>query len=604
MNESLPILITLATLAGAVMLFISNRLPSDLVALMVVFTLGISGVLTQQEAFSGFSRSAVITIVAICILAEGLEITGITDQISRFILQFAGDSETRLTLFVMLIAGFFSLMMNNIAAASILLPSVTLAASRARIPHSRLLMPLSFATLLGGMATLFTTTNIIVSSLLRSHELPGFGILDFLPIGLPLALLGVAYMLLVGRHLLPSGSPLSELGVAHSRQDLIELYGVGNHLFRARVPADSVLHGDSLSHSKLRETYGVNVIGVERRGRVDYFPTPQKTLRSDDILYLQGSLTEFRSRDVEPYLEILPDKVWKQSEFSTEDYMILEAVVTRSSPLIDKTIAEVNLRETYNATALAVLRGGDQLVGNLAKTRLQFGDALLIYGAVNQLKPLRHSLGLLILGEERDRRPVVASKKGLASSIMLISMIAAMFLPDASGEVMLGGAIAMVLAGILSMEEAYQSIEWKTVVIVGGMLPLGVAMTKTGTAAMLEEILFGALGGASPTLVLAAFVLLTITLSQFVHGAAVASVLAPIAIKTASDFNFDPRSIAMAVALATSMTFLTPLGHPVNLLVMGPGEYHFRDYFRVGGPLTLLLFIVLMVLLPVIFPLQ
>jgi di/tricarboxylate transporter len=358
---------TLIILVAAVLLILSERLRADLVALLVLVALGLSGVLTPQEAFSGFSRSAVITIMAISILAEGLRRTRVTDRIGDLLLQVVGKRESHLVVGTMLAGASLSLVMNNIAAAAILLPSVSSAARKAGVPPTRLLMPLAFGTMLGGMATLLTTTNIVVSGLLRDQGVRGFGLLDFAPVGLPLVAIGVAYMALWGRRSLPT-QPIRERteGVRTPEQDLIQLYRLGERLFRARIPAGSYLIDRPLAQSTFREIYGLSVVGLERGGKVILAPSPDFVFQEGDVVLLEGNLEEFRRRDRPPYLEILPPREWREEDLESPAVVIVEAVLSPRSSLIGQTLRQANFREKYGFTVLAIWRAGRPIRTNLS----------------------------------------------------------------------------------------------------------------------------------------------------------------------------------------------------------------------------------------------
>ena len=597
------LVLTLAILAGTVGAMLSDRLRPDVVALLAAVALGATGVLTAEETFSGFSRSAVITILAIFILAEGLQRAGVTEQIGDLITRVAGEGERRLVVVVMLAGAGLSLLMNNIAAAAVLLPAVAAAGHRSKVSPARLLMPLAFATLLGGMATLLTTTNIVVSSLLRGQGIAGFGLLDFAPVGLPLVAVGVLYMAIWGRRRLPAQSP-SERLEAMPRQELVDVYRLDERLFRARVPAGSFLIDRPLADSGLREQYLLNAVAVERDGRVIQSPAPTFELREDDVLHFEGDLEDFRRRDVEPYLEILPPRTWRDTDLESPDTAVVEVVLAPRSALVGKTLREVHFRARYGMNVLAVWRGGEPLLTGLPDVRLEFGDALLLQGWRERHQMLREEPDLIALPRERGpAAPEVPGKRWTALAIVGVTLVVAVAAPLPAGEVMLGGALAMVLAGVLSMDQAYQAIEWRTVFLVAGMLPMGIAMSKSGAAALLARGLVEAVGGAGPLALLAGIFVVTTLLVQAMNGPAVAAVMAPIAITSALEMGASPRAIAMGVALATSMAFLTPLGHPVNLLVMGSGGYRFRDYWRVGLPLTIALLLAVMLLLPLVWPL-
>ena len=598
------VLITFAVLAGAIGLFLSERLRPDLVGLLVLALLGLTGVLTPPEAFSGLSHPAVITIIAIFILAEGLRRTGVTARMGDLILRVAGTEELRLVAAVMVAGAALSLFMNNIAAASILLPAVSGAARKARVSPSRLMMPLAFGTLLGGMATLLTTTNIIVSGLLHDQGLKGYRLLDFAPLGLPLIAVGVAYMALKGRHLLPARPPAGRLEPAPQVQrDLVDIYRLSERLFRARVPAGSYLVGKPLARSIFRETYGLNVVAIERDGQLLLSPSPGMAFRKGDVVLLEGRVEDFRRRDVEPYLEILPPCDWRERDLESPAIALVETVLAPRSGLIGQTLRAAHFREKYGLNVLAIWRAGRPIRTGLTDLALQFGDALLLQGPRDRLPLLRSEPDLILLSDEEEGATSVPGRGWLAVAIMALTLLlAAIGLP--LEVVMLGGALGMMLTRVLMMDQAYRAIDWRVVFLVAGMLPASIALMKTGAAALLANGLVTLLGPAGPLALLAGLFVLVTLLTQAINGAAVAAMLAPIAIQVSQAVGLDPRALAMGVALATSMNFLLPLGHPVNILALSAAGYRFRDFIRVGWPLTLILFAMVMLLLPLLWPLS
>jgi len=599
--------ITLVILIGAIALFLTNRLRADVIALLVLVSLGATGILTPQEAFSGFSRSAVVIIVTIFVLAQGLNLTGAGEKVGDWLIRVAGRSEGRLVALVMVAGAFLSLFMNNIAAAAVLLPGVSVAARKQGANPSRVLMPLSFATILGGMATLFTTTNIVTSGLLREQGLPGFGVLSFFPIGLPIAIAGTVYMVAFGRRLLshrPATDELDAPSGAMRNEDLVEVYQLDERLFRARIPPGSMLDGVSLAQSSLRERFQVNVLSLERGGQIRLAPPPDTLLHTGDIMMLEGSLEEFRERDIQPYLEILAPRRIEERDLESEKIVVVEAVLAPRSGLIGKTLQDVGFREQFSFSALAIWRGNRPIRRGLTTLPLQFGDAMFLQGPRDHVRLLQQNPDLILLGVPSGSEPTVRSNKlALAAAIVVITLAisAANIIPTA--EMMLMGALAMVLLGILSADEAYGAIEWKTVVLVAGMLPMGLALANTGLADLAAVKIVALAMPYGPRALLAALFILTALLAQVISGPAVAAIVVPLAISAARQTGIDPQSLAMGVALATSLAFLTPLGHPANLLVMGLGGYRFADYFKVGLPLTILLTLLTLLVLPLVYPL-
>ncbi len=601
-----PLILTFAILLGAVALLLSDRLRADVVALLVVLALGVGGVLTPREAFSGFASSAVVTIVAIFVVTEGLRVTGLSERAGELLERVAGTGERRLVIVIMAAGAGLSMLMNNIAAAAILLPAVSGLARRNHISLGQLLMPLAFSTLLGGMATLFTTANIIVSGVLRGQDLAGYGVLDFLPVGIPIIIAGIAYMVLWGRRLLPEPSPLTAAERETAEQQaLIDVYRLGERLFRARVPAGSPLVGQSLAQSDLRRTAAVNVVGLDRQDRLTAAPAPGEILIAGDILFLEGKIDEFKERPVAGWLELLPAAEWQNTHLESESVVIVEVVLAPRSTLLGQTLRAARFRDKYGMNVVGIWRGGRPIRSNLGELPLEFGDALLLQGEHGRIKLLRTEPDLIVLnGRDAERLSAARpAQRRLALLILLGALVLAGLIPSSVGEIMLGAALLMVLVGILTMDQAYGAMEWRSVFLVAGMLPLGLAMTKSGAASLLADKLIAILGPAGPLATLGGLVLLTTLLAQVMNGAAVATVVAPIAIGAAQHTGLDPRALAMGVTLAASLAFLTPLGHPVNVLVMGPGGYQFRDYLRVGLPLTVLLIALILLLLPVFWPL-
>jgi di/tricarboxylate transporter len=598
------LVITLVILAAAIVLFLSERLSVDLVALLVLVALGLSRVLTPQEVFSGLSDTAVITIMAIFVLAYSLEVTGVADRMGDLVVRLAGKSEARLIAALMGTASFMSFFMNNIAVASILLPATSTVARRSGIKISQLLIPLAFGTLLGGTATLFTTTNIVASEVLKDNGFQGFGVLDFVPVGLPIVFIGIAYMILVGRRMLPKERPAARSEILRQAEmDLLSTYNLSERLFRARIPVGSILNNRKLSESNLRDQYGLNVVAIERSNEKILAPLPDFVFQQGDVMLLEGRLEEFRQRDVEPYLEIQPVRQYQERDLESPENVILEVVLSPRSQLIGQTLKGTLFREKYGMTVLAIWNGERVIRTGLADLKLAFGDALLLQGPHERLPTLRIASDLIVLNAEEETVKKISSKAPLAIGIFALTVAVAALGPFSVGEVLLAGALLMVILNVVTMEQAYRVIDWRIVFLVAGMLPLGMAMTKTGATALFAKALVDVVGPFGPQALLLGLLTLTVLLSQVMKGAAVSAVIAPIAIQAGQQAGVDPRALAMGVALATSMAFITPLGHPVNILMMGPGGYRFQDFFKVGLPLTVLLFIVVLVTLPIFWPL-
>lgn len=603
---SSQLIITLIILTAALILFLSERLSVDLVAFLVLIALGLSRVLTPQEVFSGFSDPAVITILAIFMLAHSLEVTGVAERLGEFLVKSSGKSETRLIITLMSSAAFMSLFMNNIAVVSILLPASSGIARQSGVKLSRLLIPLSFGSLLGGMATLFTTTNIVVSGVLRASGYRSFGVLDFAPLGLVLVFTGITYMAVLGRKLLPGGqaAALSETAHGANESDLFATYRIAERLFRVKISYKSAFDHKTLAESGLREDIHVNLVAVERNSQILPAPAPDFVLQRGDILLLEGRLEEFAKDGEGSGLEILEMRNYSERDLESNQVAMVEVVLAPRSRLIGQTIREAHLREKYGMTALGVWNGERNIRSGLSDRHLEFGDALLLHGQRHEIPLLRSESDLIVLSNEEEEVRNVSGKGFLALTIFALAVITAASGFFSVSEVMLTGAMILVISGVVSLEQIYRTIEWRIIFLVAGVLPLGLAMTKTGATALFAHAFLTLVGPFGPMALLLGLLILTVLLSQAMKGAAVSAVVAPVAIQAALLFGVDPRAMAMGVAMATSLAFITPLGHPVNILVMGPGGYTFKDFFKVGLPLTLLLLMMIMIFLPIFWPLK
>lgn len=599
------LIITFTILAGAMILFLTEWIAPDLVALLVVVALGVSGVLTPQEAFSGFSRSAVITIIAIFILAEALRRSGVTEQVGNILLKIGGKTELQLIIVVMLAGAFLSLFMNNIAATAVLLPAVSGVAKKASINTSRLLMPLAFSTILGGTATLLTTSNIVLGTLLQDNGIKGFSLTDFAPVGIPLILVGILYVAFFGKRFLPGEQSIERTYAPNKedREELVETYKLTQNLFRAGVPKNSFLTGKTLAECTLREDFGVSVVAIERNGKRLFAISPDTFIEDGDILVLEGDEEDFRRRDVKPYMEFLTASEWHDRDLQSSTVEIVEAMLSPRSRLIDQTLRSAHFREKYSMNALAIWRRDQEIITDLADQPLEFGDALLLQGPRAKLPILRDDPDLILLMPKEDEVITVPNKGRAALMIFIATLTFAVILPDLTGAIMLGGAISMMLTGILTTEQAYAAIGWKSVFLVAGILPLGIALTKTNAAAIAANVIIAVLGTFGSMALLGGLFIVAMLLTQAMSGAAVAVVMGPVAINVAQQAGVNPRALVMGIALASSMAFITPLGHPVNVLVMGPGGYNFRDFLKVGIPLTIIMFVTVMLVLPIFWKL-
>lgn len=576
------------------LLLIMDKLRPDLAALLLLTILGITGLVGPDELFVGFSRPAVIIVMALFIITTGLERTGATRFLGQHLNRLAGQQEARAILVVMLATAMLSLIMNTIAAAAVLLPAVIGLTRHGALRPSKLLLPLSFAALLGGMATLYTTANILVSAGLVEQGLKPYGIFDFIPVGLPMALTGIGFMAFWGRRWLPAHGLGRQNQVERHRRSLTDLYNLHQAVVAVYVKPGSTMASLSLAEGGWGRRLGVTVVGISRGGKVRLAPTQDEIVLEGDVILFTGFVD---AADMAPYgLVLTEDAAW-HGQLASDQIGLVEVALAPHATLAGKSLSELQFREKFDLSLLAIWREGQTMREGLAHIPLRFGDALLLQGRRSRINLLRREADFLVL--EEDTAPLKAPWKAwvaIGVTLAAFALPALNLLPIAQAT--FAAASVMLVCNCLSMEEAYSAIEWKVVFLIAGMLPLGFAMTHTEAAAFLSQTLIALLGYLGPLAVAGGLFWLTTLLTQVMSGQVTAVLLTPIAVAAARSLHVDPRGLAMAVAMGCSMAFLTPFGHATNMLVMGPGGYTVKDYARVGLPLTLVLFGVLLVTLP------
>jgi di/tricarboxylate transporter len=578
------------TLVAAALL-ISEKLRPDLVALLVLVVLGLSGLVTPPETFAGFSGSAVMTILAVSIISEGLHATGVTYWMGQWMRRAAGQSEIRLILVTMLVSAGLSLLMNNIAAVGVLLPAVMTLARHTKTSPSRLMMPLAFGTLLGGMATLLTTSNIIVSGALKDAGYLPFGLLDFLSVGIPVVVAGSIYMLVLGRRWLPQRlSGLEEMRVPHLGANLAKMYDLEKNICYILVLPGSFVASQSLQAGGWYQRFNLSVIGLIHMGSLRVAPGRDEVVYEGDIVVAQGNpdpelLRYFGLRLEKP---TLPFKVVDES------VILAEVVLSPHTKLVGSSLREIHFREKYGFNVLSIWREGEALKEGIPDLPLRFGDALLVQGPSMHLRMLREERDFIVLEEDPD--PVLNPRRARAAIVItLVTLVIAAtgWLPVA--QVVFAGALLMLLTGCLGMEDAYRSIEWKAIFVIAGMWPLSSAIQSSGLADIIVGAITRIFDGISSLGLAGVLLILTMGITQLVGGQVASLILTPLALSAALASGADARGMGMAVALGCSLAFLTPYGHPVNVMVMGPGGYKMRDFLRIGGPLTVILIVIILI---------
>lgn len=780
------IIIVLVILLVAIVLLVTEWIPMEVTALLTLGAVAVSGLVTPQQALSGFSSPAVVTVWAVFILSAGLSRTGVAGMLGRQVTRLAGNHEARRVAVIMLSAGVLSAVMNNVAIAALMLPVVMDISRQSGEPPSRLLIPLAYGSLLGGLTTqIGTPPNILVSDALRDNGLQPFGLLDFTPIGLPLLLVGTAFMALIGRHLLPRRDVVQEAS-ARGALDLREQYHLRERVFLLRLPAGSPLAGNPIAQARFGAGLGLTVLGIGRNGRNTLAPPQYETLQAHDTLLVSGRLERLEQlrgwaaleladenalehvagqdwelveltlaessalagktlREVELYerfglhmlsvrregeapqrasrdeplvagerllamgtkekiaalketqdfsarepveagslrdvhhlherlllvavppgsrvadraikegalanaaelrllkvvradgtqvdadpdtvltagdrllllgdaqafgqvqglaaLEVVREVEPNLAEIESERVGLMEAVLSPRTTLAGHRVRELNLRDKYGLSLLGIWRGGRAYRSDLREMAVHPGDALLLYGPRERLRQLGADPDYLVLTAAAQEIP----RMGKSRLAMLV--FAAVLVPVLAGAVPIYiaaviGAALMVLVGCLTMDEAYRAIEWKAVFLIAGLLPLGLALESSGAAGLLAESVVAAVGPHGPLAIVAGLMMITFLATTIVPTAALVVLMTPIVLNTATDAGLSPHALMMAMAMAASASFMSPVAHPANVMVMGPGGYRFSDYMKVGGLLTLVVFAVVLLTLPWLWPLK
>ena len=590
---SIENILIFAIMGGALLLFISEKIRVDLVALLVLVALTLTGILSPEEAFSGFASPAVITVWAVFIISGGLTRSGVADVIARMILRLAGRNQVRLTILIMLTVGVMSAFMNNIGAVAILLPAVVSVAREVKVSPSKLLIPLAWASLMGGNITLIgTPPNILASGILANYpDIQNFTFFDFAPMGMIVLTTGVVYMVLIGRKLLPARTAGAGLS-----QD----YPIREYLSEVQIRPGSTLTG-----KKVREVdWGeLNVLHIYPSSGEKLESTSDHLLTPGDQLLVESGADGLVNAVQTLGLVPVPEGNAADARIPDGTLELAEVILAPNSRLKGRSLADMDFRGRMGLSVLAIRHAGKTLFARLAEVPLQFGDSLLVEGGGHRLEALRKDPDFLLLDSYPRIEPRRTHKAPLTVSILLISLIMVTFGWLPVPVALLIGAILMVLGGALDMNEAYDSIEWKSVFLIAGMLPMGIAMEKTGTAQLIADWIVNGIGAWGPLAVLAGMYLMTGLLTEVMSNAAATVLVTPIAIDAALRLGADPRAFVISVVLAASTSFLMPIGHQVNVIVFGPGGYRFSDYTRVGLLLNVILMVVVMLTLPLIWPL-
>jgi len=587
------IILTLSIIAVAVILFATEKLRVDIIALLVLLTLVLTGLIEANQAFMGFASPAVITVWAVYIISGALFKTGVTDVLGAWISRLAGNSEPRLIAIIMLTCGTMSAFMNNIGATAMLLPAVVGISRKSGVRLSKLLIPLAFSSLLGGnMTQIGTPPNILATSILTERGLPSFEFFDFTPTGIIVFLAGVLYMVLVGRFLLPSHTNVEDAQVAKLREYVTEV----------RVLEESRLIGLSLAEAHLDDELGLSLLAMVHEGEQVVRIDAETVIQADDLLIVSGDVQSLIEADSKLGVVIEPDFKFQLADLDTDSAHVFEAVLPSRSQFRGRTVKEVRFRDRYGFTVLAIWRQGEVLVNRLGDVKLRAADVLLLKGSRKNMQDLQQNNRVLVL-EPLELDSQRNKKAPLAVGILGLVLVLTTFAGFHISTAMVIGSVLMVLTGCLNMDEAYQSIEWRSVFLIAGMLPLGTVMETTGTAQFLADGIARFAGAWGPIAVLAGIYILAGLITEPMSNAAATVLMVPIAIDIALELGANPQSFVLAVVIGASTSFLTPVGHQSNVLVFGPGGYRFADFTSVGWLLNVVLVVVALLVIPLFWPL-
>ncbi len=612
--------LALAILAGAIVLFITEWLRVDVVAIAVMVALMLTGLLSTAEALSGFSNPAVLTIAALFIVGGAVMQTGLADWIGRGILSIAGTNPVTLILVIMGAVALLSSFMSSTGTVAVLLPAIVSLARNAKISPSRLLIPLAFGSLMGGALTLIgTPPNLIASDVLRDAGLTPFQLLDFTPMGLILLAAGILFMLLVGRHFLPDHMPVQDVQRIDSPAELVELYRLPDNLFRLRVRRESGLLGKTVVESRLGEDFQVSVLEILqprtglrrsetssglRSNGLERVPVASRPIGAHDILVVQGDPNNVRHAAAYWNLGLQSAQVREEHDLISDEVGVAEVLLPPRSSLAGRTLVESRFGSTYHLTVLGISRPGEGDGLDLKNTVLQFGDTLLVQGAWRDILALRNKRrDFVVIGEPEAMAGAPVRRKAPLVLLILVGMLVLLVTNATSvAAASMLAALAVILAGCVTIDQAYEAVDWKSIVLVAGMLPMSIALERVGLVNIIAQGLIDTVGTLGPLAVLAGLFLLTALFTQVLSNTATTVVIAPIALAAAVKMDVEPYALVMAVAMAASMAFASPVASPVNALVMGAGRYRFGDYARVGVPLLLLCLVLCVLFLPLLFP--
>lgn len=594
-------------LSVVIIVFIIDKFRTDMVAFMVLTALALSGIITPSEAVSGFGNSVVLMIAALFIVGEALILSGVAAAVGSWLLKVGGNSEVKLLLLLLPTVALLSAFMSSTGAVALLIPVVLSIARKSGLRTARLLMPLAFAALMGGMLTLIgTPPNIVASEQIATAGLGSFRFFDFTPIGVVIFMVGMLYLIFIGRLLLSDNSPHLSTVKGNSLTDFMQRYDINSQLQQVMVKPNSPMIGCCVSDFRPRRDFEVTPFAVQRLGRRLTTLLPillQTKIQAGDILWVYAQANNLQQFANALSVDILePNKTNEQ--MLNKHYGVVEVLLPPHSNYIGKTLFEAKFREKYQLNIIALRRQGKTQTTTFTETQLHVGDTLLLAGSWQRIRELKAEQELIKLNTPKELKDIpVRADKAFFSVIIILAMLIVMafnWLPSLTA--VLTAAALMIITRCVTVKEAYASINAASLVLIAGMLPMALAMEKSGALSYVVGHLVTQFSTMGPLWLCAGLFLLTSVLSQFISNTATSVLLMPIALSTSIALDYQPQAFVMTVAIAASTAFATPIASPVNMLVMNPGRYRFIDFVKVGIPLQLLAMLITLLLLPTIFP--
>lgn len=614
-------ILTILVLFLSVIFFISGKLRSDIVALCSLVTLLAAGILTPEEALSGFSSNVIIMMVGLFVVGGAIFQTGLAKMISSKLMKFAGNSELKLFLLVMGVTSVMGAFVSNTGTVAIMIPIVVSMAMTVKMNPGRLLMPLAFASSMSGMMTLIgTPPNLVINDELIKNGFDGLGFFTFLPVGLICAVVGTIVLLPLSKKFLSKPGALSatSAGSGKSLKTLVAEYGISNNLHRLQVTASSLVVGKMIGEIDIRKKYGINIIELRHieRGQhrilknvVQQAVASDTKLRVDDVIYVSGN-EEIVKVFAQKYklLKLNDSDEAKGKSLDFYNIGVAEIVIMSSATVVNKTVKEVGFRKKYNLSVLGICRKKKYILQGIADETIHSGDVLLVQGAWDNIAALENeSTEWIVLGRPlEEAAKVTLDYKAPVAALIMLAMIVVMacdFIPIAPVTAVMVAGLLMVLTGCFrNVEAAYKTINWESIVLIAAMMPMSVALQKTGVSTWISNSLVSGLGDYGPLALMAGIYFTTSFMTMFISNTATAVLLAPIAMTSALQIGVSPVPFLFAVTLGASLCFASPFSTPPNALVMPAGQYNFMDYVKVGLPLQIILGIVMILVLPFLFP--